>query len=504
MNKTLRLEGLSCSACETKIERTLLQLDGVMSVNVNYVSSILTISYDEQKQTIGTITSELEKIGYFVVTDSGTYDTETLETKDQLNQKVSEKSDHKKMNYLLVSISGLLLFGAYFILINTNGFNFIPKITTNMGYGVLFVVGLLSSLHCVAMCGGLNLSLCISYQTTANQEHKSSSFWPSFLYNLGRVISYTIIGGIVGAIGSVFRISTSGSAIIAAIAGVFMIVMGLNMLNVFPWLRKLNPRIPKVLTRKIESKKKNKGPFIVGLLNGFMPCGPLQAMQLYALGTGSFLAGALSMLVFSLGTVPLMFLFGSLGSFLSSKATKKMITVSAFLVMLLGFIMLNRAFTLTGMSMGSQSTSEPTNSPEGTVATDNNIQKITTQLEAGTYPPITVFAGVPVEWTIIATEDNLNGCNGVIVIPEYQINQKLVVGENLITFTPTKSGTFGYSCWMGMIKSSITVLEKVEQPSEEDNTITENTNDTIDSGTVKSLVPEDSTKLPANCCSPGF
>jgi len=81
------------------------------------------------------------------------------------------------------------------------------------------------------------------------------------------------------------------------------------MLNIFPVLRKITPRMPKIFGRKI-SNAKNKGPLLVGLLNGFMPCGPLQAMQLYALGTGSFIAGATSMFMFSLGTVPLMFGLG--------------------------------------------------------------------------------------------------------------------------------------------------------------------------------------------------
>ena len=104
--------------------------------------------------------------------------------------------------------------------------------------------------------------------------------------------------------------------IFAILSGVFMVIMGLNMLNVIPWLKKINPHMPKIFGRKIQGSKGKHGPFIVGLLNGLMPCGPLQAMQLYALGTGSFLMGAASMFVFSLGTVPLMFGFGALSSLL--------------------------------------------------------------------------------------------------------------------------------------------------------------------------------------------
>jgi len=199
-----------------------------------------------------------------------------------------------------------------------------------------------------------------------------------------------------------------------------------------------------------------------------MPCGPLQAMQLYALGTGSFIAGSLSMLAFSLGTVPLLFAFGALGSLLSSKFSKNMIKASAMLVIVLGFVMVNRGVAFTGFSMNlfaaqsSSKTSGTGNDSQNTAVVSNNVQEIKSTLESGQYPAITVQAGVPVKWTITADAKNLNGCNNQIVIPQYNVKQKLVAGDNVITFTPTKAGTFGYSCWMGMIRSNITVVDDLK------------------------------------------
>ena len=386
---------------------------------------------------------------------------------------------------------GLFIIGIFLIIKHTVGFNFIPDIDPSMGYAVLFVVGLLSSLHCVAMCGGINLSLCLSNKFTPSSTNKYSNFMPSLMYNAGRVVSYTIIGGIVGALGSVFRISNTGSALVSVLAGVFMVIMGLNMLNLFPWLRKLNPHMPKIFSKKILSKKQNKGPFVVGLLNGLMPCGPLQAMQLYALGTGSFLTGALSMFMFSLGTVPLLFAFGVLGSMLSSKFTKNMIKVSAMLVIVLGFMIFNRGLAFTGFTMNSIASSTSVSTESVNTATVNeDSQVISTTLASGSYTPITLQAGVPVTWTIHADANSLNGCNGEIIIPEYGIDQKLVVGENIITFTPTNTGIFGYSCWMGMIRSSITVIDNIQ-----DATGAQNPTATQDSST-----DVDNSGLPAGCC----
>jgi len=98
--------------------------------------------------------------------------------------------------------------------------------------------------------------------------------------------------------------------------------------------------MPKIFGRKI-SNAKNKGPLLVGLLNGFMPCGPLQAMQLYALGTGSFIAGATSMFMFSWGRFLLCLAWGN-KLIAGGKFTQKMMRISAVLVIVLGVVMFNR------------------------------------------------------------------------------------------------------------------------------------------------------------------
>lgn len=469
--KVLHIEGMSCNGCETIIENKLSKIDGVYEINVSYKSGRLDINYDPDKVSIEEIISIIERLDYKVKNE--------VEPPNNPTEKNS--------NSQLVII-GIILFGIYMILKHTIGFNFIPEVSANMGYTLLFTVGLLSSLHCIAMCGGINLSLCVSYRADQSETSKFAKFRPSFLYNAGRVTSYTIIGGFVGALGSVFKLSNTGSAFISILAGAFMVIMGLNMLNVFPWLRKLNPHMPKIFAKQIHEEKKNKGPFVVGLLNGLMPCGPLQAMQLYALGTGSFIAGALSMFAFSLGTVPLLFAFGALGSLLSSKFTKQMVKASALLVMVLGFAMMNRGIAFTGNTFGTVAASSTTESAGANTSTVNgDVQEIQTTLESGSYPAIQVQEGIPVKWTITADKKNLNGCNGEIVIPEYDISQKLVEGENVITFTPDKTGKFGYSCWMGMIRSSITVTDAKQEPKV--------LYQPEDDGTV------DNTGLPAGCCS---
>ena len=89
----------------------------------------------------------------------------------------------------------------------------------------------------------------------------------------------------------------------------------------------------------------------------------------------------------------------------------------------------------------------------------DGVQYVTTVLQPGSYEAIQVKQGIPVEWTIEASKTSLNGCNREIQIPEYDIWAGLQEGENVITFMPEEAGTYSYSCWMGMIRSSIYVTE---------------------------------------------
>ncbi len=451
IRKILQIEGMTCTGCETRIENTLKKLEGIIDVKAIYSSSNVYVTYDLNLINLNKIIESVEKLDYRVKNKP-----EAKQSSNSPNKKFHSKSDQMGVGQL--AGIAVIIFALYMIIKNTVGFNFIPQVDQSMGYGILFFIGLLTSLHCVAMCGGINLSVCTKY-TVSTRESKFGTLKPSVLYNMGRVISYTVVGGIVGAIGSVVSFSGTAKGIVAIASGVFMVIMGLNMLNIFPGLRKINPRMPKIFTRKVHSNSGQHGPLYVGLLNGLMPCGPLQAMQLYALGTGSMWAGALSMFLFSLGTVPLMFGFGAVSSFLSGKFTHKMMKVSAVLVMVLGVIMLSRGMALSGfntnIALGASSDSSQIAKVKG------NVQVVTTVLESGSYSPIIVQKGIPVRWTISSTAGELNGCNNKINIPEYNIQKKLEAGDTVIEFTPDKVGNYIYTCWMGMISSNIKVVDDV-------------------------------------------
>ncbi|GHV15822.1 heavy metal-binding domain-containing protein [Spirochaetia bacterium] len=440
--RTVHIDGMTCVNCQNKIERTLKNTLGIEDAVVSYNTGTAVITYNTETITIQEITSIIENLDYTVRSDTVPADT------------------NRNMGILVIII-------ALFVLIQHFGltgiFNAFPLVETGMGYGMIFIIGIITSVHCIAMCGGINLSQCIPRDAAGKGASISggknaATLRPSLLYNAGRVISYTAIGTLVGALGQVVSFSGWMRGLIQLAAGVFMIIMGINMLGIFPALRKFTPRLPAVFANKIEQEKgRSNSPLYVGLLNGLMPCGPLQAMQLYALSTGSPLRGGLSMLLFSLGTVPLMFGLGALSSVLSKKFTRKVMTVGAALVVVLGMSMFSYGWNLSGFTLPQLSSG--TSAGNSGAVVENGIQLVSTTLASGRYQPIVVQAGIPVSWTIDAPAGSINGCNNRMLIPEYGIEHTFTTGANVVSFTPAKTGTFRYSCWMGMIRSTITVVE---------------------------------------------
>lgn len=293
------------------------------------------------------------------------------------------------------------------------------------------------------------------------------------------------------------------------LAGLVMVVMGINMLGLFPWLRRFTVRMPDSLARKVGKKKSGTGrPFVVGILNGFMPCGPLQSMWIVALASGDPFSGALSMFLFSLGTVPLMLGLGSIVSALGRRFANQVMTVGAVLVVVLGLAMLSQGGALSGLAFfrfaaaadrcafrcrspaeHSCSESGAQNRDKGrraggrrrslravvfpwammgairpgrtiTRQANDDVQVVHSTLSSGGYPNITVHVGIPVRWVIDAPEGSINGCNGRMLIPDYGIEYTFHTGENIIEFTPTSVGTVRYSCWMGMIRANIFVTDE--------------------------------------------
>jgi sulfite exporter TauE/SafE len=447
--RSFRIGGMTCVNCQNRIEKKLKETAGIQAATVNYNTGEAIVTYDAAKINFDEISAQIEKLGY-----------QTLEG----NAK----------NQDLQVIGTLVIILALFMIMQTFGTSKLaasfPIAKEGMSYAMLLVIGLLTGLHCIAMCGGINLSQTLRKGEPGNEETAPASTYsmllPSLLYNGGRLVSYTVIGILVGALGSVITLSGRFQGIVQIVAGVFMVIMGINMLGLFPALRRLSPRMPKFF----EGKIKGRGPLVIGFLNGFMPCGPLQAMQLYALSTGSPIRGGISMFLFCAGTIPLMFALGAVSSALTGVKgrafSRRVMQAGAIAVAALGLVMFSNGWAIsrfTGYAASSKPAPSQTSKPASNSGSPmpeikNGEQIVNSTLQPNRYPAITVQQGVPVRWTINAPAGSINGCNNSIIIREYGIQYAFKQGDNVIKFTPTKPGRFLYTCWMGMIKSTITVI----------------------------------------------
>lgn len=458
----IKVYDMTCTSCEGRVERALSKVNGVVNARASYSAQQVTVEYDIEFCTREQLKEAINKAGYS-----------------------TKSSNNVKFVGIFIIVAAILLLGN-----STGGFDMTAKLN-GASYTVLFIVGMLTSIHCVGMCGGIMLTQSVSKDSTADEKKsKLHTLLPAFLYNAGRVVSYTIIGGIVGALGSVLSMSLTVKAGLQIFAGVFMVIMGMNMAG-FSLFRKINLRLP---WSSCSVKKKPKTPFLVGMLNGLMPCGPLQTMQLYALGTGSAYKGALSMFLFSLGTVPLMLIFGAVSGILSKGYTKQLLKFSGFLVIVLGIIMGNRGLALAGvgvpnLSSITQSLASGTSAQAaGNVAKatiENGVQVVRITADNRGYTPNGIYVEKNKPVKLIIDGKQLNSCNNAIVIPSLNKQITLKSGENVVEFTAGDKD-ISFSCWMGMIRGVIKVTDNI---------------DSVDTSKADDSIPAPSSGM--SCCTGG-
>ncbi|MHB8925832.1 MAG: urease accessory protein UreH domain-containing protein [Coriobacteriia bacterium] len=338
----------------------------------------------------------------------------------------------------------------------------------------MFGVGLVTSIHCVAMCGPLVLTYAVK---GSEQGSFAKRMLPHFAYQSAKILSYVLVGLLLGTIGSIFDLGGLRGWV-TVFAGVFMVLLGLQMTGKFPVLHKLSPRPPKILMNAIGSLRKKAvadetaghasilTPITFGLLTGLMPCGPLQSAQIAAAGAGTPLSGALAMLGFGLGTAPLMLGFGAVSGMLSSTFKHKMMTVAAILIALLGLVMLNRGLNLVGSPVTAQSiqrsvfgAAAPADTSETQYATGaDGVVEVPLLIENVQFVPQTVSipADKPVRLVVDRREDN--ACSDQLALPQLGILVDLAPNATTVVEIPaTAAGTYTLTCGMGMMSGSLQV-----------------------------------------------
>lgn len=466
----LKVHGMHCASCEVLIERKFKKAAGVERVNVNYASGKAEVLFSSEP--------DLHELNNLVKQDG--YHVSSWQDRHHATQAIVHKNTLK--DYLQMGGIFLVIVSAYYIL---KQFDLVPSIgiSQHMSYGVIFLIGLFAAMStCIAVVGGLLLAVAEKYGELHPEFTGAQKFKPHIYFNMGRIIGYTAFGAAVGSLGSVLTLSPRANGYLIVLVSLVMLMLGFQLLHLFPWMRRFSPKMPKFISHKIHdlSGKDNKSaPFALGALTFFLPCGFTQALQLYVLASGDWRVGALTMFVFSLGTLPALLSLSAISSFAKGAFQRHFLRFAGVLVVLLAIFNINNALTLVGLNLNLASafgsnTAAQAGAPTAQVIDGKQIVQMT--VSGYSYSPnqFSVVQGVPVEWQVDGR--NAAGCGQVIVMPTLGITKYLVKdGITTISFTPTETGTIPFNCSMGMMTrgSAFTVIPnntgivaaKVEEPS---------------------------------------
>ncbi|MDP1743221.1 MAG: sulfite exporter TauE/SafE family protein [Candidatus Amesbacteria bacterium] len=324
-----------------------------------------------------------------------------------------------------------------------------------MNYWTIFFTGLTAGgFSCLALQGGL---LAATLATTAEEKNKTPDWQPTMIFLVGKIIAYTILGGLLGLFGSVFQLSDTVKIIFIVTASVLMLGLAGNMLNLHPLFRYFVLQPPKWAGRLL---RKQSNLFLLGALTVFIPCGITQAMEVAAIASGNIFAGAMTMLIFTLGTAPIFMALGFVTTRLSESFRAGFFKLAGILVIFIALNNLNAAAVLANSRYTWDNFiwafSETFLTSDKSQVTSNTVEITAT---SGGYSPreFTVKINEPV--TVTINSKNNRSCARAFTIPSLGIQKILPEnGTEIVTFTPTSTGRIAFSCSMGMYTGVINVV----------------------------------------------
>lgn len=347
----------------------------------------------------------------------------------------------------LLAILGLMLFKLVSLML--------PSLPQNVNLWAIFLTGLVTGgLTCLAVQGGLLAATIAQREEDRLQEKVTKgAALPIAVFLLAKLGAYTLLGLLLGSLGSIVQLSVQASVFLQFAVAIFMIGTALSILEVHPVFRYFIIQPPKFLMRLVRNRAKSKSifaPALLGAFTVFIPCGTTQAMMALAIASGKPVLGAAVMFAFILGTSPIFFILGYFATKLGDSLHKKFMRFAALAILLLAFFNIYNALALTGFNFFS------------TKAQPNQaaVSEATIEFNSTGYSPqnITVNRGTNVKLHL----SNVSGagCIQSFVIPKLGLRKVVPLGsQDLIEFTaPDTAGPLTFACSMGMYRGVINVI----------------------------------------------
>lgn len=336
-----------------------------------------------------------------------------------------------------------------------------------MNLGLIFLTGLTTGgLSCLAMQGGLLAG------AVTNQKSVSQQDWlPVGMFLLTKLIAHTILGALLGALGSVISLSLGVRLGFQIFTALFMFATAMNLLDVHPIFRLVAFQPPKFLQRLVRNSSKSQAlfaPAVLGALTIFIPCGVTQAMEVLAINIGNPVAGALIMFAFVLGTSPLFALLGLAAAKLSEGMYQAFSKLAAAVLIGMAIYGVNGVLLVLGSPVTLNNITRPITyffsderfaKANYAANTINGMQQVNIEVLNNGYSPsyVRVKAGVPVQLTL--TSNEVYSCALSFILNEFGIKTFLAAtDQQTFSFTPEQPGRYTYTCSMGMYSGILEVI----------------------------------------------
>jgi sulfite exporter TauE/SafE len=365
----------------------------------------------------------------------------------------------------------ILMIALYVILKRFGIFSLTSTTEGAMGLSTIFFVGLVAATSsCLAVVGGLLLSVSAKWAESRAEEGRWATLQPMLLFNAGRLAGYFLLGGVAGLLGRSLALTPWGTGLLTAIVAVVMIGLGLNILHIVPKNFCRIP-LPASMQKRIHALSHSHNPLaplLLGALTFFLPCGFTQSMQILALGSGSFLAGATIMFVFALGTLPSLLGISLLSSLLQGRAQRWFFTFSGALVLLLGIMNVRNGLLLmgydvqtkiAGIFMSEKAIGQKPDDPYVTIDAQGR-QIVSMYISDAGYSPnsFTIEPGRET-WIYGIAQNGVSGCASFLVDSTHRLETPIKKGTNWLGPIKDPTGDFVLTCSMGMLRANIHVKQ---------------------------------------------
>src|SRR5450756_1799131 len=457
---TEHVEGMTCRACELRIQKTVAKLPGVTSVVASARSGTVRITSATEIDR-ARLAQALTKVGYRLGGRRA-----WLSRDPQLWRDVALS---------VVAVAALIEVARLTGLTRLAGSIGTPSAAGGMLLAALLGVAAGFS-TCMAMVGGLVLAVSARHQVLQDDSSRAGRFRPHIVFNAGRVVGFALLGALTGLVGPVLTLSGPALAVAMLVAAAVMTLVGLQLTAVSPKLAGLAPTLPAWLTARtrrmasaddadhaqpaVESRSgRDLRTAGLGAVSFFLPCGFTQAVQLYALSTGSPLSAGAIMGAFALGTTPGLLSIGGVTLAARQRSRDRLFRLAG--VAVVAFAIVNVGGALRVLAPGFGTWGAPVASTVSkNVTLSDGVQLLAVTQGADGYSPSqsVVYAGTPVRWEVSSTALT---CGAWLVSPEMGVpaNTILDPGKTAVfEFTPTKPGTLHYACGMGMYSGSVRVI----------------------------------------------